>query len=72
MAVSSIREREKTGEQEGLDMTVMLFLVKKFSGEKGNVRLCCDAPASFCQQSLGGKVFTHHIITVKHHSSMRN
>jgi hypothetical protein len=21
---------------------------------------------------LGGKVFTHHIITVKHHSSMRN
>jgi hypothetical protein len=58
----------------GGGMTVMLFLVKKFPGEKEVETLHCrDARKSSFVSKVRGEVFAHfHAVTVKRHSSMRN
>jgi hypothetical protein len=52
----------------------MLFLVKKFPGDKGCETVGChDATTSSFLAKVWGEVSAHfHTVTVKHHSRMWN
>jgi hypothetical protein len=67
-------QSEKQSEVGWVGMTIMLFLVEKFPGEKGSVMVCCrEATASSFVAKVLGKVFTHfHAVAVKRHSTTHN